>query len=59
MIAQADDLHQSYILHTYFACDSNEDDQCGPTFCETPAGVDVGVDFVFPCHNKNKNKNLT
>ena len=32
MIAQADDLHQSYILHTYSAFDSNEDDQCGPTF---------------------------
>ena len=28
MIAPADDLHQSYILHTYFACNSNEEDQC-------------------------------
>ena len=32
MIAQADDLHQSYILHTDYAWDSNEDDQCGLTF---------------------------
>ena len=32
MIAPANDLHQSYILHTDCAFDSNEDDQCGPTF---------------------------
>ena len=29
-------------------------------FSQTPVGVDVRVDFVFPCHNKNnKKKNLT
>ena len=39
-------------------------------YCQTPVGVDVGVDdgvdFVFPCHKKKKNmkkknkkKNLT
>ena len=32
IIAQANDLHQFYILNTYSACESNEDNQCGPTF---------------------------